>query len=142
MKNFLFSIFLICTFNTSFSQTIETPDPTSGEIDVVGDNNSIYNSTGIDVKPEFPDGIVAFQKFIARNYQIPKDFQGKGTIYASFVIEKDGSLTDIKILRDLGFETSKEAIRVLRLSPKWKPGSLNNKFVRVYYTIPIVLTTV
>ncbi|MBC7438691.1 MAG: energy transducer TonB, partial [Flavobacterium sp.] len=58
-----------------------------------------------------------------------------------FVVEKDGKLTDIKILRDLGFGTGKEAIRVLNSSPKWKPGIQNGRPVRVLYNLPISIVT-
>ncbi|HTG67178.1 MAG TPA: energy transducer TonB, partial [Flavobacterium sp.] len=57
----------------------------------------------------------------------------------SFVVEKDGSLTDIKVLRDIGYGTGKEAIRVLQKSPKWNPGIQNGKPVRVQYSLPITI---
>lgn len=147
MKKIIFFVIFMLSLQNIFSQTLDEPDPTSGEIQtpkVVNnqiDNNSIYSSAGIEVKPEFHGGITEFQKFIARNFIIPKDFQGKGTIYTGFVIEKDGTITDIKIIRDLGFGTGKEAIRVLKLAPKWKPGIQNGKNVRVYFTLPISLAT-
>jgi periplasmic protein TonB len=147
MKKILFFAIFMFSLQNIFSQTLDEPDPTSGEsptpkvIDHPIDNNSIYNYAGIEVKPEFPGGITEFQKFISRNFIIPKDFQGKGTIYTGFVIEKDGTITDIKILRDLGFGTGAETIRVLKLAPKWKPGIQNSKNVRVYFTLPISLST-
>jgi protein TonB len=55
----------------------------------------------------------------------------------TFVVEKDGSVTDIKIIRDLGYGTGKEAKRVLENSPKWKPGIQNGRPVRVQYNLPI-----
>ena len=62
-----------------------------------------------------------------------------GKVYVTFVVEKDGSLTDIKVIRDIGFGTGKEAIRVLKSSPKWTPGEKNGKKVRVLYSIPITI---
>ncbi|MDR7210780.1 energy transducer TonB [Flavobacterium piscis] len=105
---------------------------------VINEDNLVYNTAGIEVKPEFPGGQEALNSFIKQNYKNPKE-NLKGKIYATFVIEKDGSLSDIKILRDLDYETGKEAIRVLKLSPKWIPGKQNNKTVRVLYSIPIIL---
>ena len=61
----------------------------------------------------------------------------KGKIFIQFVVEKDGSLTDIKVMRDLGYGTGAEAIRVLKKSPKWKPGIQNGRAVRVLYSLPI-----
>ena len=103
-------------------------------------NNNLYNTAGIEFKPEFPGGIGEFYKFIGTNYKVPtsKDFLG-GKVYVTFIIEKDGNVSDIKILRDVGFGTGKEAIRVLELCPKWTPGRQNGQNVRCSYSLPIAL---
>lgn len=106
---------------------------------VVEDDNTIYNSAGIEVKPEFPGGMAKFYKFIENNYNVPSDSPG-GKVFIQFVVEKDGSLTDIKVLRDIGYGTGKEAERVLRKSPKWTPAEQNGKKVRCSYQLPITLT--
>jgi periplasmic protein TonB len=110
----------------------------NGPKDVVEEDNTIYNSAGIEVKPDFPGGMDKFFKYIQRNYQAPEDedFPG-GKVFVKFVVEKDGSLTDIVILRDAGYGTGKEAMRVLKSSPKWNPGEQNGRKVRVYYSLPI-----
>ena len=110
--------------------------PGNGDKAVVEDN-TIYNSAGIEVKPDFPGGIEKFYKFVGNNFQVPDEEGLKGKIYVQFVVEKDGSLTDIKILRDIGFGTGKEAERVLRKCPKWAPGEQNGKKVRCTYQLPI-----
>jgi periplasmic protein TonB len=94
-------------------------------------NDNIYNTTSIEFEPEYPGGMGEFYKFIGANYKVPtsKDFLG-GKVYVTFIIENDGSVSDIKILRDAGCGTGKEAIRVLELSPKWSPGRQNGKNVR------------
>jgi len=102
------------------------------------EENQIYNTAGLEVKPEFPGGLEAMNSFIKQNFKSPKEGL-KGKIYATFIIEKDGSLSDIKILRDLGYETGAEAIRVLKLFPKWSPGKQNNKTIRVLYSIPMII---
>jgi hypothetical protein len=95
----------------------------------------IYNSADIDVRPEFPGGISKFQDFVDKKFKVDeKDLSGR--IYATFIVEKNGSLSDIKILRDLGYGTGKELSRVLKLSPKWKPGLQNGQKVRCLYSIP------
>lgn len=110
----------------------------NGPKDVVeADDNAIYNTAGIEVKPDFPGGIEKFYKYISRNYQVPEEEGLKGKVFVSFVVEKDGSLTDIKVIRDIGYGTGKEAIRVLKASPKWTPGEQNGKKVRVLYSLPI-----
>ncbi|MBC5863666.1 energy transducer TonB [Flavobacterium turcicum] len=101
-------------------------------------DNTIYNTAGIEVKPDFPGGINKFYKFIGDNYTTPEDAPS-GKVYVTFVVEKDGSLTDVKVARDVGYGTGKEAIRVLKKSPKWSPGIQNGKPVRVLYSIPIVI---
>ena len=108
-----------------------------GNGDVVEEDNSIYNTAGIEVKPDFPGGIEKFYKFVGKNYQVPEEEGLKGKVFVSFVVEKDGSLTDIKVIRDIGYGTGKEAIRVLRSCPRWNPGEQNGKKVRVLYSLPI-----
>ncbi|TRX34074.1 regulatory sensor-transducer, BlaR1/MecR1 family protein [Flavobacterium sp. ZT3R18] len=88
-------------------------------------------------QPEFPGGIVAFYKFIGTNFKVPAELKGGGKIYLTFIVEKDGSLSEFEILKDIGFGTGEEVIRVLKLSPKWTPGKENNETVRVKYSLPI-----
>ena len=111
----------------------------NGPKDVVEEDNSIYNTAGIEVKPDFPGGLEKFYKFVANNYRTPEEDGLKGKVFVTFVVEKDGSLTDIKVIRDIGFGTGKEAIRVLKSSPRWNPGEQNGKKVRVLYSLPITI---
>jgi periplasmic protein TonB len=108
-----------------------------GNGDVVEEDNSIYNTAGIEVKPDFPGGMEKFYKFVGKNYQVPEEEGLKGKVFVSFVVEKDGSLTEIKVIRDIGYGTGKEAVRVLKACPKWNPGEQNGKKVRVLYSLPI-----
>lgn len=144
MKKFLLLI-LICSVQTIFSQTTQkrnstdkTKAPTENNMERAEENNHIYNTAGIDNAPEFPGGINAFDSFIKQNFKTPKEGL-KGKIHTTFIIEKDGSLSDIKILRDLGHETGAEAERVLKLSPKWNPGKQDNKTIRVLFSMPIII---
>jgi hypothetical protein len=61
----------------------------------------------------------------------------EGRVFLTFIIEKDGSLSEIKSIRDVGYGSAEESIRVLKLSPKWKPGYQNGRAVRVQYSMPI-----
>ncbi len=136
MKN-VFNFFILFLFvQVGFSQTVDEKQTISSE------DNKIYNSAGIDVKPEYPGGITEFYKYIANNYQVPniKNFKG-GKVVVIFVIEKDGSLTDIKVLKDAGYNTGEEAIRILKLCENWKPAELNGYKVRVSFVIPITLNS-
>lgn len=119
---------------TFFSiQIIDAQEPTNES------DNNIYNTAGINVKPEFPGGMEKFYKFISENYKTPDVKKLAGKVFVTFIIEKDGSLTGIKVLRDIGHDTGKEAIRVLELSPKWLPGEQNGKKVRCAYSFPIAI---
>ncbi|MBP6758001.1 MAG: DUF2059 domain-containing protein [Flavobacterium sp.] len=104
-------------------------------------DNTIYNTAGVEVKPEFPGGMDQFYKFVAENFKTPKVEKLAGKIYVTFVIEIDGSITGMKVLRDIGYGTGEEAIRVLKLSPKWLPGQQNGKTVRCTYSLPISVKT-
>ncbi|HSN47367.1 MAG TPA: energy transducer TonB [Flavobacterium sp.] len=109
----------------------------TGVAAVVEEDNTVYNTAGIEVKPDFPGGMDKFLAFVGKNYQPPEEEGLKGKVYVTFVVEKDGSLTDIKVLRDIGYGTGKEAIRVLNKSPRWTPGEQNGKKVRCTFSLPI-----
>jgi protein TonB len=118
--------------------TVDEPVGT-GTAAVVEEDNQVYNTAGIEVKPDFPGGIDKFYKFVGNNYKTPEEEGLKGKVYVTFVVEKDGSLTDIKVLRDIGYGTGAEAIRVLKKCPRWTPGEQNGKKVRVLYSLPITI---
>ena len=81
-------------------------------------------------------------KYMNDNVHFPADAElvrSDNSVIVHFVVEKDGSLTDIKVIRDIGYGTGKEAIRVLKKCPKWTPGEQNGKKVRVLYSLPITI---
>ena len=91
--------------------------------------------------PEFPGGADAMEQFVNDNIKYPplakeKGIQGK--VYVQFVVEKDGSITQVKVRRGAHELLDKEAVRVIKMMPNWKPGSMRGKVVRVRYTIPII----
>ena len=94
----------------------------------------------VQTLPEFPGGMAGFAKYVSKSYKVPATFSGSGTIYVSFIVEKDGSLSDIKVVRDLGYGTGEEAVRIMKLAPKWKPGMQDYKPVRVGYNLPIKIS--
>lgn len=116
-------------------QTISAQDSTN-EID-----NNVYNAAGIEVKPEFPGGIKEFYKYIGTNYNSPNVKGLSGNVFVTFVIEKDGSIVDIKVIRDVGYGSGAEAVRVLNNCPNWKPGEQQGRKVRVLYSLPIKIKT-
>lgn len=105
-------------------------------------DGEIYNTSEISENPSYPDGITEFYKFVGQSFKISKemtDAKAKGRVYITFIIEKDGSITDIKSIRDFGYGTGEEAIRVMKLCQKWIPGKVNNEPVRVMYSLPITV---
>ncbi|SHL72984.1 Signal transducer regulating beta-lactamase production, contains metallopeptidase domain [Flavobacterium flevense] len=107
------------------------------------DPNTIYNTAGLTEKPEFSGGMDAFYKFVGDNFVTPKTPDGntlRGKVYLTFIVEKDGNLSNFKIIRDnFGYGAGEEAIRVLKTSPKWTPGEINGEAVRTLYSLPIAI---
>jgi len=114
----------------------------SGEIanKEIGDEKQEKVYVYIEQIPEFPGGETALYKYIANNIVYPKEAQInniQGTVYASFVVEKDGSISNIEILRGIGYGCDEEVIRVLSEMPDWTPGIQKGKAVRARYNIPV-----
>lgn len=126
MKSKLILLFLLLSTFIGFSQNSV-------------EDNRIY--TKVDVMPEYEGGIETFYKYIMINYITPNINKSiKGQIVVQFIVEKDGSLTDIKVVEDLGYGTGEEAVRLIKKSKKWIPGYNDGQPVRVRYTIPISLS--
>jgi hypothetical protein len=108
--------------------------------DSTPEDNEVYSTSAVEILPKFPGGIQKFHDFLKKNYVIPKeimdDEDSRGGVFATIKIEKDGSLSEIKILRDFGCGSGKELERVLRLSPNWIPAIKDGNPVRCLYIIP------
>jgi len=104
------------------------------------DNDSLKPFMFVEQMPEFPGGNDSLKGFINRTIKYPelaKESDPEGTIYVNFVVESDGSITNPIILRGIGSGCDEEALRVIKLMPKWIPGKQNGKVVRVQYNLPI-----
>jgi hypothetical protein len=94
----------------------------------------------VQYRPVFPGGYNELIKFIGKSFEASEDEGPSGVIKVSFIIERDGGLSEIKITKDLGDGTlGKELIRVISKSPKWIPGMNDDKPVRVLYELPITI---
>jgi len=94
----------------------------------------------VENEPRFAGGMMGFYQFLAANLQYPPEmmrYNIQGKVIIALTIEKDGSVSDVKSVRDVGYGSAEEAIRVLKKSPKWLPGYQNGVAVRVRYTLPI-----
>ena len=128
MKNLL-----ILLFTLFFFQLVDAQEQISKPQD------KIYQLEVVDVKPEFPGGIMEFNKFVAKNFKTPEVEGLNGKIITTFVIETDGSISDIKVLQDIGYGSAGEVVKVLTMSKKWIPAKLNDVPVRVLYQFPITI---
>ena len=101
-------------------------------------DNKIYDTP--EVMPEYPGGIQALMSFIGENVEYPADALEKnlsGKAYVSFVVEKDGRVSEAKVLKGVCESIDNEALRVVKAMPKWTPGKMDGKNVRVKYILPI-----
>lgn len=117
---------------TTTGDDATTPQPTTNG------NNAIY--TVVENMPEYPGGDEARIKFITGNIKYPQEAKEKGimgTVFVSFVVEKDGRVTEVKVLRGIGGGCDEEALRVVKMMPKWKPGTQSGKAVRVQFNLPV-----
>ncbi|MDB5110244.1 MAG: hypothetical protein JWR67_1358, partial [Mucilaginibacter sp.] len=116
--------------------TLGAIKPTASAI--VHPDNNVYES--VETEPAFPGGIQEFYNFLSKTIKYPAEMREKkvqGKVYVQFVVEEDGSLSDIKAIRGPGSGSEEEAVKAIGLSPKWNPGIQNGKTVRVQYTVPV-----
>lgn len=109
--------------------------------DGTGSGTETHIAAMLDKKPQFPGGIEKFYRYVGNNFRSPIMDETKSIrIFVSFVVERDGSMSNIKVLNKPGQTLEKEAIRVLQsIKTKWTPGMLNSKPVRTAYNLPITV---
>jgi protein TonB len=128
----IFLLIILFAAHTGFAQT-DTTKQTEAPLILV------------EVMPKYPGGERKRVKFLQKNIKFPeaeRKAKISGTCYITFVVEKDGSITEVKILRGVkdgpGYDA--EAKRVVEMMPKWKPGTQNGRTVRVQFNMPIRFT--
>lgn len=97
-----------------------------------------------ETSPQFPGGHIALVEYLSKNIKFPKEKEKENVrarVVASFTVDKDGSITDAKIVRSQGEAFDNEALRVINGMPKWIPGRQNGKAVRVKYILPVTFST-
>ena len=102
------------------------------------DRPGVYMS--VEQMPEFPGGDKELYQFIADNLKYPAEAKEKGIkgrVFVNFIVEPDGSVSDIRVLRGIGGGCDEEAVRIVESMPKFKPGMQNGEAVRVSYTVPV-----
>ena len=107
--------------------------------DMTPDKNGVYQI--VEEMPQYPGGENALMDYVSKNVVYPKEAQEKGIsgrVFVGFIVEKDGSVSNVKVLRGIGGGCDEEAVRVIKGMPKWKPGKQDGKPVRVSYMMPII----
>lgn len=97
--------------------------------------------TIVEQMPSFPGGDAKMYEYLGKNIkypQIARETGIQGRVFVNFVVEPDGSVSNVKVLRGIGGGCDEEAMRVVKAMPKWSPGKQRGKTVRVSYTLPVV----
>ena len=126
--------------NAQVDQSVSTEDSVVNTIKVQSKEDANLVFDFVDKMPEFPGGQVEMIKFLSKNINYPTVAleQGvQGSIYVQFVIWKDGSVREVKVLRGVDSPLSNEAIRVIKMMPNWEPGTQRGIPVNTRYTLPI-----
>ena len=125
LKVALMMLVLFFSFMTSTAQTKK--------------NNMVFDV--VEVMPQFPGGQIAMLKYIMENIKYPKQIMEEGIqgrVTVRFIVEKDGRVSNVRLLRSVQSALDKEAIRVVKSMPKWTPGKQNGKPVRVRFNLPVM----
>jgi len=112
-----------------------------GRREGLGGGTDIYSTNFLEMMPEYPGGMKAWGNFLMKNLNYPRlaaENDITGRVVVSFVIEKNGELSNLKVIKGIGGGCDEEAMRVIKKSPFWKPGMQNGKAVRVAYMMPVV----
>ncbi|WP_165903579.1 energy transducer TonB [Hymenobacter gummosus] len=150
--------------------TVTPPDVMFGPVDMPGDSGAVPNDgrvtkpgvgapggTGTETAtpakpevfvyaekmPEFEGGAEAMLKFLRKNMRYPAmalRSQVEGKVFVAFTVSSTGDIVDVQVLKGLGYGTDEEALRVVKLMPRWQPGAQNGRNVAVRYTLPITFT--
>ena len=133
MKKLLFTLLITACNYGVFAQTT-TPNPITSK-------DSVY--IDVDKEPEFPGGMNMFTQFLAKTLRYPRNAfmrNIEGRVVVQGIVEKDGSISNTKVLAPVSKELDAEALRVVNLSPTWNPAIKDGNPVRSSFTVPITFT--
>ena len=125
LKVALMMLVLLFSFMTSTAQTKK--------------NDMVFDV--VEVMPQFPGGQIAMLQYLMKNIKYPEQAMKEGIqgrVAVSFIVEKDGSISDVKPVLSVHPLLNKEAVRVVKSMPKWSPGKQNGKPVRVRFNVPVM----
>ena len=103
------------------------------------ENGKEYNYLEVMQRPRTKNGMGSFYKYIGQNYNTPNVQGLQGQVYITFVVDKEGKLIEPKVLRDIGYGTGQEAIRIINKASNWIPGKIRGIPIRTMYSLPITI---
>lgn len=133
LRNILTIIVMLTSYSTIQAQVVIEDNAVVNE-----DENQIF--VFVEEYPEFPNGEENLYKYLGSNIKYPHEALEngiQGTVVVKFVVEKDGSISNVKAVRKIGGGCDEEAVRVVKRMPRWKPGKQSGKPVRTEFTLPI-----
>jgi protein TonB len=133
--------------NEKVSDTFVIIDNDQNDKKIIDDDKDriVHEYSGVEEKPDFPGGVAEMNIFIAENIKYPKlasENKIQGKVMIGFIVEADGTLSNINVKKSIGAGCDEEAERVIKLMPRWTPGKQNNQPVRVEVMVPIKFTIV
>jgi protein TonB len=133
LRNILAIIVMLTSYSTIQAQVVIEDNAVVNE-----DESQIF--VFVEEYPEFPNGEENLYKYLGSNIKYPHEALEngiQGTVVVKFVVEKDGSISNVKAVRKIGGGCDEEAVRVVKRMPRWKPGKQSGKPVRTEFTLPI-----
>lgn len=122
------------------SDMVVVKDPTTKYVIKLQKNNSDKAYDLVEEMPQYPGGVEKLMEYVSMSIRYPKEAESKsiqGRVVTTFVVEKDGSITDAEVVKSVDPALDAEALRVVKAMPKWTPGKQEGKPIRVKYTMPI-----
>ncbi|MEI9921925.1 MAG: TonB family protein [Bacteroidota bacterium] len=120
------------------SAPVETISATPPPIVEVNDPNKVWST--VEQSPSFPGGVTELMKYVGKNTRYPAEARRQnvqGSVFISFVVDTDGTIDNVEVIRSIGAGCDKEAMRVVSGMPKWKPGKQHGVDVKVRFVLPI-----
>ncbi len=143
MKTLFLSFLLLCC-GSAMAQNYNVEEPSAPPPAIPVDSSTKVQSDPIyhvvEQMAEFPGGQAALMDYLKKNLRYPeiaRESEVQGRVIVRFVVNEDGKISDVVILRDIGSGCGQEAKRVVSSMPKWAPGRQNGKAVKTYFTLPV-----
>lgn len=124
--------------NTDYQDFATNNEEDVQETNVQANDDEILDM--VEQMPSFPGGETALLQFLSSNVRYPtvaEENEIQGRVVVTFIVERDGSITEVKVAKGVDPSLDREAVRVIKSMPKWKAGTQNGKPVRVKYSVPV-----